>query len=254
MKSSVNKFKQAITKGTPQLGMWSSLCSPMVAEILSQSSFDWVLYDAEHSPAEIADLTPLLQAAAAGTASSVVRPPWNDPVLIKRVLDIGAQTVLLPYVQNQQEAERAVKSCLYPPHGTRGVAGITRASAYGRNTKYLAEAADNICTLVQVETGEALADLDHIANVEGVDGVFIGPSDLSASLGHLGQPGHEDVQTQIKEAAIRIKAAGKAPGILATSADDAKRYLDWGYVFVACNLDVKILVQGVDALHKEMIG
>lgn len=249
-----NKFKKAIAKGEVQLGMWSSLSSPMVAEILSQSAFDWVLFDGEHSPTEMADMLPLLQAAAGGSASAAVRPPWNDQVLIKRLLDIGTQTLLLPFVQDALEAESAVESTRYPPEGRRGVAGLTRASAYGRIPGYAKNAASEICTLVQVETGEALSKIDNIANVEGVDGVFIGPSDLSASLGHLGNPGAEDVQAEIKSAAQRIRAAGKAPGILATSADDAKRYIDWGYVFVACNVDIKILVQGVDALHKEVAG
>ena len=173
-------------------------------------------------------------------------------MLIKRVLDIGAQTILLPFVQNREEAEAAVASVRYPPHGRRGVAGTTRSSFYGRIAGYHAAAADEICALVQVETGEALGNLEAIASVEGVDGVFIGPSDLSASLGHLGQPMHPDVQAEIRRAAEVIRAAGKAPGILATSVEDSKRYLDWGYIFVACGVDVGLLVRAVDALAAEM--
>ena len=247
-----NRFKAAIREGRTQLGIWSSLCSPAVAEMLAQSAFDWVLFDAEHSPVEIAGLMPLLQAAGNGQANAVVRPPWNDPVLIKRVLDIGAQTILLPFVQNRAEAEAAVASVRYPPDGRRGVAGTTRASGYGRVAGYHAGAAEEICTLVQVETGEALRDLEAIASVDGVDGVFIGPSDLSASLGHLGLPKHPEVQEAIRQAAGVIRANGKAPGILATSAEDAKRYRDWGYVFVACGVDVGLLVKAVDALAAEM--
>jgi len=247
-----NSFKSALREGRRQLGVWSTFCSPIVAEILGKSGFDWILFDAEHSPVEIAGLLPLLQAASCGPATSVVRPAWNDPVLIKRILDIGAQTVLLPFVQTSEEARRAVQSCRYPPDGRRGVSGTTRASDFGRTSNYLKTAAEQICVLVQVETGEALGQLEQIAGVPGVDGVFIGPSDLSASMGHLGNPGHADVQAAIKAAVGPIRAAGKAAGILATSAPDAKRYLDWGYQFVACNVDVRIFVQGLDTLRAEM--
>lgn len=247
-----NKFKAAIGEGRVQLGIWSSLCSPAVAELLGQSAFDWVLFDAEHSPVEISGLLPLLQAAGNGPASAVVRPPWNDTVLIKRVLDLGAQTILLPFVQNREEAQAAVASVRYPPHGRRGVAGTTRASGYGRVSGYHAGAADEICTLVQVETSEALENLEAIASVEGIDGVFVGPADLSASLGHLGQPRHPEVQAEIRRAAEVIRAAGKAPGILATSVEDSRRYLDWGYVFVACGVDVGLLVTAVDTLASEV--
>jgi 4-hydroxy-2-oxoheptanedioate aldolase len=247
-----NAFKAALKEGRTQLGIWSSLCSPLVAELLSQSAFDWVMFDAEHSPVDIAGLLPLLQAAGNGTATSVVRPPWNDAVLVKRILDMGAQTLLLPFVQTAGEAEQAVLSVRYPADGRRGVAGSSRASGYGRTVGYLENAAEEICTLVQVETREALTRLADIAAVTGVDGVFIGPSDLSASMGHLGKPGHPEVQVEIEKAAQVIRAAGKAPGILATSAADAKRYLSWGYQFVACNVDLRILVLGVDALAAEM--
>ncbi|MDW3206441.1 MAG: HpcH/HpaI aldolase/citrate lyase family protein [Alphaproteobacteria bacterium] len=247
-----NTFKAALKEGRPQLGIWSSFCSPVVSEMLANAGFDWTLIDAEHAPLEIADLLPLLQASAAGPAMPAVRPPWNDKVLIKRVLDIGAQTILLPFVENPEEAAAAVRACRYPPDGIRGVAGATRASGYGKIKDYLHRAQDEICILVQVETGAALAQLSEIASTDGVDGVFIGPSDLSASLGHLGNPGHPDVQTAIKQAAQTIRAAGKAPGILAVSADDAQRYLDWGYLFVACGIDTRILSAGLDDLAKKL--
>jgi 4-hydroxy-2-oxoheptanedioate aldolase len=247
-----NAFKSALQEGRRQLGIWSTFCSPIAAEILGKSGFDWILFDSEHSPVEIAGLLPLLQAANNGPAASVVRPAWNDSVLIKRILDIGAQTVLLPFVQTPEEAVRAVQSCRYPPDGRRGVSGTTRAGDFGRTSDYLKTAAEQICVLVQVETREALAQLEQIAGVSGVDGVFIGPSDLSASMGYLGNPGHAEVQAAIKAAVGPIRAAGKAAGILATSVPDAKRYLDWGYQFVACNVDVRIFVQGLDALRTEM--
>jgi 4-hydroxy-2-oxoheptanedioate aldolase len=248
-----NAFKAALKAGKPQLGIWSSLVSPVVAEILGQSAFDWVLFDAEHAPVDLASLYPLLQACAGGNANAAVRPPWNDTVMIKRVLDMGAQTILLPFVQTPEEAAAAVASTRYPPHGMRGVSAATRAGGYGRRPDYLAHAADNICTLVQVETTEALEQLDRIAATQDLDGVFIGPSDLSASMGHLGQPGHPDVQAAIQQAAKTILAQGKAPGILAMTAVDARRYLDWGYLFVACSMDIRILVQGVDTLHADVV-
>ncbi len=247
-----NAFKAALRDGKTQLGIWSSLCSPTVAEILAQSGFDWVMFDAEHSPVEISGLLPLLQAAGNGRASVVVRPPWNDAVLAKRVLDLGAQSVLFPFVQSAEEAAEAVRNVRYPPHGRRGVAGATRASGYGRQADYHAGADAEICVLVQVETGEALADLEAIAATPGIDGVFVGPSDLSASLGHLGQPGHPTVQREIERAAKVILDAGKAPGILASGATDARRYLDWGYRFVACASDIRVLAMGVDTLLEDV--
>lgn len=249
----LNRFKAAIAAGHPQIGIWSTLSSPVVAEILGGAGYDWILFDSEHSPVEVAGLMPLLQAAAAGGASHAVRPAWNDKVLVKKVLDLGAQTVLLPFVQTPEEAAAAVAACRYPPHGIRGVAGATRASGYGRTTGYHAGADAEICVLVQVETGEAMTRLGDIAAVEGVDGVFIGPSDLSASMGHLANPAHPDVQAAIRQAAVTIADAGKAPGILATTAADARRYLDWGYLFVAVGVDAGLLVRACDGLLAEMM-
>ncbi|MEP3244618.1 MAG: HpcH/HpaI aldolase/citrate lyase family protein [Sneathiella sp.] len=249
-----NQFKKAILAGETQLGIWGSLCSPIGAEIIANAGFDWILFDTEHSPVEVAGLFPLLQAASGGTASHAVRPAWNDRVLIKKVLDIGAQTILLPFVQSADEAAEAVKSCRYPPEGLRGVAGSTRASGYGRTKDYLHRANDEICILVQVETGEALSQLSDIAATPGVDGVFIGPSDLSASMGHLGNPSHPEVQDAIKQAAQTIKSAGKAPGILSVNPDDAQRYIDWGFVFVACGVDTALLTKASDDLVVKMRG
>lgn len=249
-----NTFKAALAQGEVQLGLWSSLCSPVVSEMLGRSGFDWILFDAEHSPVDIAGLLPLLQAAAVGPAACAVRPPWNDKVLIKRILDIGAQTLLLPFVENPEEAADAVRSCRYPPLGVRGVAGSTRASGYGKVADYHHKASDEICLLVQVETAGALEHLPAIAATDGVDGVFIGPSDLAASMGHLGDFNHPDVQGAIKAAAQTIRAAGKAPGILAGSAQDAKRYRDWGFLFVACGMDLRLLSAGIDSLLSDMKG
>ncbi|HVY99065.1 MAG TPA: HpcH/HpaI aldolase/citrate lyase family protein [Dongiaceae bacterium] len=247
-----NPFKDAIQAGRVQIGLWSSMCSVISTEIAADAGFDWILLDAEHSPVEVADLYPLLQASARGTAHAAVRLAWNDKVLIKRALDIGAQTILVPFVQNAEEARQAALACGYPPHGVRGVAGSTRATRYGRDKSYFKTARDGICLIVQVETVEALRSLEAIAAVDGVDAVFIGPSDLAASMGHIGNPGHEDVQQVLLGAVERLKAVGKPAGILAVTEADAKRYRDWGYVFVAAGVDTVLFARSVDALAAGM--
>jgi 4-hydroxy-2-oxoheptanedioate aldolase len=245
-----NAFKHDLAAGKLQIGLWFSLCSNIAAEIIGDSGYDWILLDTEHSPNEIPNLVTQLQALQAGTATPIVRPAWNDAVLIKRVLDIGAQAVLIPYVQNVDEAKAAVAACRYPPHGIRGVSVAARASRYGRTPGYLGKANGEICVLVQVETGEALENLEAIAAVEGVDGVFIGPSDLAASLGHLGNPQHPDVQKAIKDAVDRLKKVGKPAGMLTGNEEEARRYIDWGYLFVAVGADVGLLAKNADALCK----
>ena len=243
-----NTFKQRMAAGELQIGLWCSLCSNIAAELVSYSGFDWLLLDTEHSPNEVPDILSQLQASARGTAHAIVRPAWNDPVLIKRYLDIGAQTLLLPYVQNANEAKRAVEATRYPPHGIRGVTGSGRAAKFGRVTDYLKKANDEVCVLVQVETREALAQIDEIAKVPGVDGVFIGPSDLSASFGHIGNPAHAEVQAAIENAGKRIRAAGKGAGILTGNEDEARRYIGWGYNFVAVGTDLVLLAKATDTL------
>jgi 4-hydroxy-2-oxoheptanedioate aldolase len=248
-----NAFKHAIAAGKLQIGLWSSLCSNIAAEIISDSGFDWILLDSEHSPNEIPDLFGQLQAVARGTATPIIRPAWNDAVLAKRALDIGAQTLLFPYVQNAEEARRAVASMRYPPEGIRGVAVASRASRFGRTPGYLTRANSEMCTLVQVETRSALDQLESIASVEGVDGVFIGPSDLAASLGHLGNPQAPEAQKAIQDAGKRLKAIGKPAGILTGNEEEARRYMDWGYLFVAVGADVGLLAKNADALAKKAL-
>ena len=243
-----NTFKHNLASGRLQIGLWCSLCSSIAAEIVSDSDFDWLLLDTEHSPNEVPDILQQLQASQRGTASAIVRPAWNDAVLIKRQLDIGAQTILVPYVQNAAEAKRAVAATRYPPAGIRGVTGSGRASRYGRVKDYLERANDEVGLLVQVETREALGQLDSIAAVAGVDGVFIGPSDLSASFGHIGNPAHSEVQKAIEDAGRRIRAAGKGAGILTGNEDEARRYIEWGYNFVAVGTDVVLLARAADGL------
>jgi len=246
-----NAFKHALAAGKLQIGLWSSLCSNIAAEIIADSGFDWILLDSEHSPNEIPGLLSQLQAIGRGGSTPIVRPAWNDAVLAKRCLDIGAQTLLFPYVQNVEEAKRAVASTRYPPDGIRGVAVAARASRYGRTPGYLTKANGEMCVLVQVETRSALDQLEAIAKVDGVDGVFIGPSDLSASLGHLGNPQHAESQAAMKDAVTRLKAIGKPAGILSGNEEEIRRYIDWGYQFVAVGADVGLLACHADALAKK---
>jgi len=245
-----NRFKQAVRERRLQVGLWSSLCSNIGAEIIADSGFDWILLDTEHSPNEIPGLLSQLQAIGREQATPVIRAAWNDAVLIKRILDIGAPAVLIPYVQNAAEAEQAVAAVRYPPRGVRGVSAGSRASRYGRVGDYLKKADDEVCLLVQVETRAALDQLEAIAGVDGVDGVFIGPSDLAASFGSLGNAQAAEVQDAIREAAVRLTATGKACGILTVNEAEARRYIDWGYSFVAVGIDTNLLAKSADALAR----
>ncbi|MEO8117818.1 MAG: aldolase/citrate lyase family protein [Rhodoferax sp.] len=255
MPVSRNNFKRALLAQLPQIGLWSALPDPYVSEILAGAGFDWVMLDTEHTPTDVPHMLHQLQAFSAAVpadatrpTSAVVRPAWNDPVLIKRYLDIGAQSLLLPFVQNAQEAEAAVRAMRYAPEGIRGMGGSMRASNFGRIRDYVKSAQDELCLLVQVETGAALDNLEAIAAVDGVDGVFIGPADLSASLGHPGDPGHPEVRSAIDKAIRRIRACGKAPGILMIDEARARECLDLGALFVAVAMDLQILARGVEAV------
>ena len=248
METRKNTFKSALAAGDLQIGLWASSCSNIIVEVLAGSHPDWILLDTEHSANELPNLVSQMQAINGSTASAIVRPAWNDKVLIKRILDAGAQSLLIPFVQNAAEAEAAVAATHYPQGGIRGVAGSTRASDYGRNKTYLHTASDEIAVIVQIETGEALQEIEAIASVSGVDGVFIGPSDLSASLGHIGNAEHKDVQVAIKTAIEKLQSVGKPAGILAFNPDHAKRYIDWGFQFVAVGSDLGMLVKGSDTL------
>lgn len=248
MQIPTNHFKHRLLAGEQLIGIWMSSVSPLLAEMLSLVGYDWMLFDSEHAPVDVSGIMPLLQAAAAGKTASVVRPAWNDKVLIKRHLDQGAQTLLIPFVESADEAQAAVRAMRYPPAGIRGVAGSTRASRFGLAADYLRRADEELCLLVQIETSTAMEQLEEIAALSGVDGVFIGPSDLAASLGHLGNPAHPDVQEVLQDAVARLKALGKPAGILATNQADAQRYLDWGYGFVAASVDTGLLMNAARGL------
>jgi 4-hydroxy-2-oxoheptanedioate aldolase len=243
-----NLFKRALAAGRVQVGVWSSLSSPVAAEIVAGSGFDWVLLDTEHSPTELATVLQQLQAVQGTATSAVVRPAWNDPVMFKRLLDIGVQSLLVPFVQNADEARRAVAATRYPPQGIRGVATTTRATRYGRVDDYLTRAHDEICVIVQIETSPALAALEAIAAVDGVDGLFIGPGDLAADMGHLGNSAHPDVRRAIDDAIRRIRQTGKAAGILAPVEADARRWLELGCNVLAVGSDAGLLARQADAL------
>lgn len=249
-----NAFKQALAAGQMQIGLWSSLCSHIGAEIIADCGFDWILLDTEHSPSDVPILVTQFQGMMRGTATPIVRPAWNDTVLIKRILDAGATSLLIPFVQNADEARRAVAATRYPPDGIRGVSGSNRAARYGRIKNYLHAANKEICVLVQVETASALEKLEDIASVDGVDGVFIGPADLAASMGQTGDQLHPTVQKAIEDAGRRLKKVGKAAGILTPVEADAKRYIQWGYTFVAVGSDVGLLTKHGDALAKTFKG
>ncbi len=246
-----NAFKRALAAGEAQIGLWSSIPSNYTVEILAGAGFDWILLDTEHSPNDLESVLTQLQAAAAYQTTAIVRVPWSDQVVIKRYLDAGAQSLLIPFVSTADEARAAVSYTRYPPRGVRGVGGTTRATRFGRVRDYARHVQQELCVLVQVETKQGLDELEAICAVDGVDGVFIGPADLHASLGHTGQTEHPDVLPVIDDAIRRIRAAGKAPGVLTPNRLLARRWLDCGALFVAVGADVGILARGAEALAAE---
>ncbi|MFL9503860.1 aldolase/citrate lyase family protein [Rhodopseudomonas palustris] len=246
----VNAFKRGLRDGRSQIGTWNTIPGPVVSELLAGAGFDWVLLDTEHALTDIPDIFAMLQAVAAYPVSAVVRPQTNDTVLIKRLLDHGAQTLLLPYVQSAAEAEAAVRAMRYAPRGVRGVSGMTRASRYGAIPDYVQRAEEELCLLVQVETAEALSQIEAIAAVDGVDGLFIGPSDLAASMGHPGNARHPEVVAAIDDAIRRIVATGKAAGILTLDPAYARHCLELGTSFTAVGVDMALLRAAASDLAK----
>jgi len=245
---SPNSFKQAIREGRSQIGLWCSLCSNVVAEVIGGSGFDWILIDTEHAPNELPTVFSQLQGLVGSSAAPVVRPAWNDMVLLKRLLDVGVQNFLVPYVQTPEEAHAAVAATRYPPQGIRGVAVTHRANRYGRVKDYFKRANDEICLVVQIETRLGLQNIEAIAAIDGIDGLFIGPSDLAAALGHLGDSAHPEVRAAIEDAMKRIRKAGKAPGILAPIEADARHWLSHGCVVLAVGSDVGLLARQSEEL------
>lgn len=250
----VNRFKHAIAKQQDQIGFWCSLASNVSVEILAGSGFDWLLLDTEHSPNELPQVFSQLQAMMENDTHPIVRPAWNDMVIIKRFLDAGVQTLLIPTIQTKEEAEAAVAYTRYPPNGVRGFASGSRSSRFGRVTDYHNRCEAEICVLVQIETKQGLDNLDAITAVEGVDGVFIGPGDLSAGLGYLGQTSHPDLRKIIEDAIARIRAAGKAPGVLTAIEEEARAYIAAGCLFTAVGSDAGLLARGSEKIAQSFKG
>jgi 4-hydroxy-2-oxoheptanedioate aldolase len=249
MELPVNTFKHAIAARKLQIGLWSILSSHVTVEIIAGAGFDWIVLDTEHAPNELPMVYSQLQAtAAAGSTQPVVRVPWNDMVTIKRYLDIGAQSLLIPTIETRQEAENAVAYTRYPPRGVRGFSAAPRANGFGRVKDYAAKCEQELCILLQIETRRGLENLEAIAGVEGVDGVFIGPGDLSAALGHVGNAKHPEVLAVIEETIKRIHACGKPSGILTPDEALAKHYIQLGCSFVAVGSDLGLLARSSEQL------
>ena len=233
-----NPVKQKLLAGKNTAGCWAQLVNPISAEAMGRQGFDWVLVDLEHAPNDISTLLPQVQAIASTGACSIVRAPWNDFVVIKRILDTGVHGLLIPYVNNPGELEMAIKACKYPPEGIRGIAGSHRASGYGQGVKsYVSFANEEILIMSQIETAEAIDNLDEMLKVPGVDGFFIGPMDLATSLGHLADPQHPEVQKAIRGIEEKVFKAGKILGTVSGNWEAASALYDRGYQFVTLMSD-----------------
>lgn len=249
MTAPANPFKRALAQGHKQIGLWAALADSYVTELLAGTGFDWLLIDGEHAPNDLRSTLAQLQAVAPYPTHPIVRPVRNDSAIIKQLLDIGAQTLLVPMVESAADAHDAVAATRYPPLGIRGVgSALARASRWNGAPGYLHSASDELCVLVQVETANALAQLDAIVAVEGVDGVFFGPADLSASMGLLGQPGAPAVREAICKGIRAVRAQGKGAGVLAADPAIAAEYLEAGATFVAVGSDVALLARGASDL------
>ena len=248
-----NAFKAAMhSRDRALIGLWVGLVDSICAEICAGAGFDWLLIDGEHAPNDVRTTLAQMQAVAPYAVHPVVRPVCGDVNLVKQLLDVGAQTLLIPMVETAEQARQLVAAMRYPPAGIRGVgSALARAAQWNRIPTYLHEANEQVCLLVQVETRRGLENLDAIAAVDGVDGVFIGPSDLSAALGHLGNPGHAEMQAVIEDALRRIRVAGRASGILTTDETQARRYLSLGCTFVAVGVDTVLLAHATQELAQK---
>ncbi|APG45598.1 HpcH/HpaI aldolase family protein [Phaeobacter porticola] len=247
-----NRFKHALISGERQIGCWMSFGESAVAEIMGTCGFDWLVIDGEHAPNDIRSIRDHLISLAASDSHPVVRVPIGETWIIKQVLDAGAQTILVPMVESAEQADALVRACRYPPHGARGVgATAARATMFGSARDYIQTADQQVCLLLQVENQQGIKNLDDILSVQGIDGVFIGPADLSTDMGYQGNSAHPEVRAVIADALTRIKDAGKAPGILGVTPDETQAYLDMGAQFLAVGIDVLLLAQNARALAAE---
>lgn len=243
-----NPFKAALARGEVQIGAWAGLADPYCAEIMGTAGFDWLVLDNEHAPNDLRSTMAQMQALQGSTTHPVVRIPVGETWMVKQMLDAGAQTLLVPMIETAEEAAQMGRAMHYPPQGVRGVgAMMARASKFAAIPDYLHTANEEMCLLVQVESLAGLAALDGILAAKGVDGVFIGPADLSADMGHLGNPKAPEVAAAIKDAIARITAAGKFAGILGTDDETPRTYMEWGATFVAVGIDVSLLARAARA-------
>ncbi len=253
MKVKPNQFKQQLAPGHSQIGLWCSLCNNVSAEITRHCGYDWVVIDMEHSPNSLQSVIAQLQVfEASPETTTIVRPYWNDTVLVKRLLDSGARTLLFPMIQSVEEAEAAVAATRYPPKGVRGVSGSTRANAFGRVQNYFSDNQDELCVIVQLETKEALENAVEIGSVDGVDGVFFGPADIAADIGHLGKPLCDENWEVIMPVAKTLMEKGIPVGTLILDNDFAARLFKEGFNFIACGADAGLLAASADQLLKTM--
>ena len=248
MKLAPNSFTEAIRSGKKQVGLWVSLSSSFAADVVAPAGYDWVLLDMEHSPGELSTILGQLQVFASSATTAVVRPDWNDPVKVKRLLDLGAPGLLFPMVQSVEEAEQAVAATRYPPRGIRGVSGSTRANAFGRVSDYFDQIESETSVLVQLETRAAVEQAEAIGAVDGIGGVFFGPADIAADIGLLGKPMDPVVWELIMPAAKQLMARGMPVGTLVQDAAFAAQLLNDGFTFVACGSDTGLLAKGADNL------
>ena len=248
-----NQFKQDMLERKKLIGCWAALGNPISTEILGLAGFDWLLLDGEHAINDVTTFVPQLMALKDSSSAPIVRPAWNDQVLIKRLLDIGFYNFLIPYVETVEQAKSAVAYTRYPPEGVRGVSVSHRSNGFGTITDYFTKINQNICVVVQIETQQAVNNVEAITAVDGIDGIFVGPSDLSASLGHFGNPKHPEVQAAIKHVFDVAKAQGKACGILAPIEADAHHYIDMGATFVAVGSDLSLLRNSTQTLADKFL-
>jgi 4-hydroxy-2-oxoheptanedioate aldolase len=252
MQNPTNVFKATLKERRHQLGIWNTIGGNTVPDMLGGAGFDWVLIDCEHAAIEAVKVLPALQAIAAHpNVSAIVRPAANDPTLFKRLLDMGAQTLLVPYVQTVEEAEQAVAAMRYGPHGVRGMAGMTRATRYGQVDDYFATAYHELCLILQIETVQGMQNLEAIAKTSGVDGIFIGPADLSASMGLPGQTSHPKVVAAINDMIARLDAINVPVGVMALDPKMAQAFISSGVHFTAVGVDLVMLADSVKALRQQ---
>jgi 4-hydroxy-2-oxoheptanedioate aldolase len=252
MPAPINTFKKRLTAGELVIGCWAGFADPYPTELLATAGFDWLVIDGEHAPNDLRTIMAQLQVLEGKHSEGVVRLPVGSDWMIKQVLDAGAQTLLIPMVESAEQARDLVRACRYPPHGIRGSgAALARASQFAAIPDYAQTANEQICLLVQVETVKGMAALDDILAVEGVDGVFIGPADLAADMGHLGDTEHANVRAAIKDGLTRIAASDKAAGILSVAEGSADLYRAWGAQFLAVGIDVVMLAQAARNLMEQ---